>query len=157
MSPEDANTTRGSLDQGEQVRWQFDVPEEGITFSLRVEQGRMVMYASTQTTSPSEAFYEWKAETSSSTWVFIKPTSQDAHMKHNSEINNLIKRAIPVYMALIGLNEKNTFALKRGEFSHLLHCFLHFPYKHGSLKSHLPIKWVSLHIFALKGAREFYS
>ena len=113
------DTNRGSLDQGEQVRWQFDVPEEGTAFNLQVEQGRIVMYASTQTPSPSEAFYEWKAETSSSTRVFINPTSRNAgRTKRNTEISRN-QTTIPVYMALTGLDEENTFALESGELLHV--------------------------------------
>lgn len=74
------------------------------------------MYASTLTTSPSEAFYEWKAETSSSTRVFIKPTNPGVERtKRNTEINNINQTTIPVYMALTGLEENNVIVLESGE------------------------------------------
>lgn len=109
---------RGSLDQGEQVRWQFDVPEEGTAFNLQVDQGRVEMYASTQTTAPSEAFYEWRAATSSSARVFIKPMIQNEEQrkKRNDEVSNLNQTTTPVYMALFGLDTNNTFTLQSGEF-----------------------------------------
>ena len=113
------DTNRGSLDQGEQVRWQFDIPKEGTAFNLQVNQGRIVMYASTQTSSPSEAFYEWKAETSSSTRVFIKPTSRNTERTKRNTETSRNQTTIPVYMALTGLDEENAFALESGELLHV--------------------------------------
>jgi hypothetical protein len=104
----------GSLDEGEQVRWQFDVPEEGVAFNLRVDQGRVEMYASTKTTSPNEAFHEWQAETSSSARVFLRPMAQ-AEERKKRNIDNINGTTIPVFMAITGLESNNTFTLQSGK------------------------------------------
>lgn len=109
---------RGSLAGGEQIRWQYDVPEEGIAFNLQVEQGRVELYASTQTTSPSEALHEWRIETSSSARVFVKPRTTMKRLldvKQNTEISSLNETTVPVYMALFGLDTNNTFIVQSGE------------------------------------------
>lgn len=109
--------SQGSLQEGEQVRWQYDVPESGATFELSVVQGTIVFYASTLTTSPNEAFHEWKAQTSDSTSVFIKPTLasdrnerslRDANLDSSQDAN----ATAVVYVALFGQDMNNTFTLK---------------------------------------------
>ncbi len=103
---------RALLDQGEQVRWQLDVPESGTVLNLNVEQGSVVMYASTTTTSPNEAFYEWKAETSSSASVVLRPMAQNRERgKRNIEIISRNQTTIPVYVAISGLDSSNNFTL----------------------------------------------
>ncbi len=101
----------GSLDQGEQIRWQFDVPESGSLFNLQVDQGTIIFYASTETTAPSEAFYQWKIETSSSRSVFIKPV-QIRRNKRSASINETL---IPVFTTLLGQAGMNTFTLTSGK------------------------------------------
>ena len=95
----------GSLQQGEQIRWQFKVPETGRTFSLKVNQGRVVMYASTKTTAPNDAFYEWMISTSSASQVRINPVKAEIASTNVT---------VPVYMTFSGLEELNTFSLQSG-------------------------------------------
>ena len=97
----------GSLQQGEQVRWQFDVPVNGITFSLTVNEGRVECYASTQTTAPNDAFYEWKLATSSTSSVRIMPSPGS-----NANMNGFDNATVPVFMTIIGTNELNAFSLQ---------------------------------------------
>ncbi len=114
MELQDEN--RGSLEAGEQIRWQFQVPESGTLFTLEVDQGEVVFYASTKTTAPNEAFHQWKIQTPLSTSVFIKPTIQSnsnnarSIEKRNAELDSN-ETLIPVFTAIIGLSGNNTFTL----------------------------------------------
>ncbi len=102
---------KGSLGQGEQIRWQFDVPSSGTHFNLRVDQGNVIFYASTETTAPSEALYQWKIETSSSRSVCIRP-EQRRREKRNARTNETF---IPVFTTLLGQAGRNTFTLTSGK------------------------------------------
>ena len=107
---------RGSLEEGEQIRWQFEVPESGALLTLEVDQGEVVFYASTQTTSPNEALHQWKIQTSSSESVFIIPTTQSQGSKKRSirrqlKFNNMNETLVTVYTTLFGLDRRNTFTL----------------------------------------------
>ena len=101
-----SENNEGQLEEGEQIRWQFEVPDSGTYFMLEVDEGEVIFYASTLTTSPNEAFYEWRVQTSSSTFVFISPRRV---VKRNAEAVN--ETFTTVYTALFGLNVNNTFTL----------------------------------------------
>ncbi len=103
----------GSLDQGEQIRWQFDVPESGKLFILEVNQGNVIFYASAETTAPSEAFYQWKIEleTNSSGSVYIRP-EQRRRKKRSASVS---ETSIPVFTTLLGQAGRNTFTLTSGK------------------------------------------
>ncbi len=78
-----------------------------------MDQGNLIFYASTETTAPSEAFYQWKIETSSSRSVYIRPEQR----RRNDET------FIPVFTTLLGQAGRNTFTLTSGKM-----CLLHVLY-----------------------------
>lgn len=112
-----AEENTGSLEEGEQIRWQFEVPETGIHFNIEVGQGEIVFYASTETTAPNEAFHQWKLQTSSSESIFINPVSQREQglAGKQTSINNANKTTVTVYTTLLGLEAVNTFTLTSGK------------------------------------------
>lgn len=113
---ETANTA--SLEQGNQIRWQYDVPEEGVTFDVVVERGRVEFYASTLTTAPSAAFHEWRVVTSSSASVFIRPSvptrKRSLKTRQAIGVDNSKSTTTPVFVAVFGLESQNDFTLQRG-------------------------------------------
>ncbi len=56
------DVVRGELDQGQQIRYELPIPEEGVTISLCVNDGRIVLYASTTIPNPNEAYYDFKLD-----------------------------------------------------------------------------------------------
>ena len=94
------------LEQGEQIRWQVQVPDCGTYFILEVDEGEVAFYASTQITSPNEAFYEWTIQTPFNTTVFIQPRTVE-----NQTADAVNKTFTVVYTALFGMNTNNTFTL----------------------------------------------
>lgn len=54
----------GNLDIGESIRYQYQLPEDGMTIMICVRNGNIVLYASTKTTSPNSAFYDYKLDVS---------------------------------------------------------------------------------------------
>lgn len=67
-----------------------------------------MFYASTETTSPNEAFHQWKLQTSSTVRIFIKPVIQRDREKRNVDVNVTL---VPVYSTLLGLDGNNVFTL----------------------------------------------
>ena len=77
--PKDIGEKNGAtLEEGEEIRWTFEVPNSGLFFILTVTEGEAVFYASTKTTAPNEALHEWTIPpTSSEGKVFIQPPASD--------------------------------------------------------------------------------
>ena len=114
----------GSLEEGQQVRLEYAVPEEGTVLTLEAEQGKLELFASTKTTSPNEAFHEWRAETSSSKSILIRPDQieENSRRRRNAESQNIT--TIPVYVAIFGREANNSFSLEGGKLlSYGIVCF----------------------------------
>ena len=109
--PVPTNTTNnGTLGKGEVTRWQLFVPTIGLSITLKVTEGRVIFYASLETTAPSEAFYQWKVDVIASvqTINIIPQDFLSSHSKQNVAENIT---QVPVYTTMIGLNERNAFTL----------------------------------------------
>ena len=63
-------TNNGELECGEQVRWKFTISECGVSFNLTVQEGGVVLYASTETTAPNEVIYQLRIEVSATSNSF---------------------------------------------------------------------------------------
>ena len=97
----------GSLSEGEQTRWEFSVPPSGLSYTLKVSTGRVIMFASLITTAPNEAFHQWKIEVSSSSKVInIIPSNYLTTSRYPTGAT-----VLPVYTTLAGLQTRNTFTL----------------------------------------------
>ena len=102
----------GTLGQGGQARWEYPVPESGLTFKIDVTQGRVVFYASSDTTAPNEAIYQWKIEVSfGSRTIKILPMVPSDDVTRSSTANQTM---VPIYTAIVGLEAKNVFSLSTG-------------------------------------------
>ena len=107
---------RGTLKQGDRVRWQVGVPESGRLFTIRVDEGRVAFYASTETTAPNAAFYQWIIQTASSASVFIVPRSdREKRLVKRQIIDSANETLITVYTTIEGLDNSNTFTLTGGK------------------------------------------
>ena len=87
----------------------LEVPftDEGVTFKVNVTNGSVVVYASDQTPTPNDAFYDWMVETDGYSDVFLDP----------NEVNRTIGNT--VYVAIEGEEENSefTFTFELGDTS----------------------------------------
>ena len=97
--------------QGNQARYQFLVPEEGITVRLCIQNGRVVLYASTVVPNPNAAFYEYQLEcidcNNCDLYVGpeVTPGKKRSLYKRQSDTN------VTLYVAVEGLADNSTFIL----------------------------------------------
>ena len=99
------NTT---VDEGETryIEVTYD-PDEGVTIKVNVTNGSVIVYASDQTTTPNEAFYDWMIETDGYADVFLDP----------DDVNRTVGDSI--YVAIEGEDPENdfTFITEEGDTS----------------------------------------
>ena len=67
----------GTLEQGEQARFQFDIPVTGIAIRLCVKAGRVILYASTKIPNPNSAYHDWKLDCLICCDFFVDPQDLD--------------------------------------------------------------------------------
>jgi hypothetical protein len=85
---------------GEDETTYIEVPydsDEGVTIKINVTNGTVTVYASDQTTTPNEAFYDWMIETGGYSDVFLDPDA----------VNRTIGDT--VYVAIEGQEPDNDF------------------------------------------------
>ena len=101
-------TVDTSVGKGEQtyIEIPYD-PDEGVTIKVNVTNGTVVVYASDQTTTPNEAFYDWMVETDGYSDVFLDP----------DDVNRTVGDT--VYVAIEGEDTDNdfTFTSENGDTS----------------------------------------
>ena len=107
--PSNTTTICGELEPKEQARWNFTVSECGMSFNLAAQKGNVVLYASTETTAPNEAFYQWRIEVSASSKSvavinIIPPMGDDA-------VNCSSKAKINVFTTIVGVDVTNVFCV----------------------------------------------
>ncbi len=113
------NTTNsGELERDEIIRWKFTIPGCGVSFNLTVQQGDVVLYASTETTAPNEAIYQWRIEVSTSSnsveVINIIPL-RDNTANCSSEAN------VTVFTTIVGVNDTNMFTVSTNGEALILH------------------------------------
>ena len=101
------STNNGKLERGELARWRFTISECGVSFNLTAQEGDVVLYASTETTAPNEAIYQWRIEVSASSnsveVINIIPLGDDA-VNCSSEAN------VTLFTTIVGVNDTNAFS-----------------------------------------------
>ena len=113
------NTTNsGELDRDEVIRWQFTIPGCGVSFNLTVQEGDVILYASTETTAPNEAIYQWRIEVSTSSnsvgVINIIPPLGDNAVNCSSVTN------VTVFTTIVGINVTNMFTVSTdGKYIHI--------------------------------------
>ena len=95
-------TVSNTIEADKVTHIEFPFSAEGVTIHLNVTNGSIVLYASDQTPTPNEAFYDWMIETDGYSDVFLDP-----HLPHG--INRTIGDT--VYVAIEGVDESNNFTL----------------------------------------------
>ena len=106
---------------GENVRFMYTVPEIGMTIRMCIEIESLLMFASTDTTTPNSAFHDYSlAITATDTsfivcgevYVIIESDSRRRRDVTTTTGNNTL------YMAVSGIQEENEFAINRQQ-----HCW----------------------------------
>ena len=99
---------------GENARLSYTVPEIGMTIRMCVAIGNIVMFASTVTTTPNSAFYDYSLNITA-----IENSSIDCGEVYVISEANRRRRDvttttgnITLHMAVSGLQKKNEFAIK---------------------------------------------
>ena len=101
-------TVDTSVGEGEKTYIQIPYdPDEGVTIKVNVTNGRVVVYASDQTTTPNEAFYDWMIESDGYSDIFLDP----------DDVNRTVGDT--VYVAIEGEDTDNdfTFTSENGDTS----------------------------------------
>ena len=127
------NGTNGSLTEKETFRFNIEIPWTGLTLSVCVTTGHIIVYGSFSTTNPNSAVHDFyleihvphqqeESESEECREVFIKPSinehsSQCIHnpitpsdnrkrsASHSSPDNNI------VYLSIIGKDDNNSFVM----------------------------------------------
>ena len=113
------------MDQGQQVRYQFPVPEEGLTVRLCVRNGLIVLYASTTIPNPNQAYYDWKLECidCDDCEMFVDPEDFEVipadvevpqRRRRQAMVNTteeVVYTNFTVYISVEGMEDRNTFEL----------------------------------------------
>ena len=108
------------LMKGGNVRYEIEVPEEGVTIRLCVREGYIIFYASFTVTNPNEALHDYKREVINTGTItcddaFILPdVSNDATSKRNlRQVSNSTQSSSNLlYISLEGGSEENEFVLE---------------------------------------------
>ena len=107
-------TIESLLDEGELSFFQFSLPAQGMTFQLQVQQGRVVMYASSQIRNPSSALYDVRLETDSTASVYLDPSDFEDNAPDPSSRKRQATEVFTnttIFVSVEGLNTINNFML----------------------------------------------
>jgi len=104
-----------TLDGGELSFFQLPLPVDGMTFQLQVQQGRIVLYASSRIRNPSAALYDVRLETDSTADAYLDPSD----FEDSSSQSSLVKRQATsnftdttIFVSIEGLDNMNSFVLE---------------------------------------------
>ena len=122
-----AQTISIELDQGDFSYFEYEIPDEGITLTLRREEGTATLYASTKIRNPNSALYDLiiKGEGQE----FVKPLVEDRGVGERKRRELLISPAVianrTLYVSVEGVGEQvNRFEIEAslgntGKFSNV--------------------------------------
>lgn len=97
---------------GENIRYQYLLPEDGMTIMICVHVGNIVLYASTRVTTPNSALYEYKLDISGQSSQ--SEVCDDVYIDSSgSRKRNIVSESsnVTLYVAVNGVDESNVFAL----------------------------------------------
>ena len=98
-----------TVTRNQTVYLQYIVPAEGITIDINVNDGSIVIYGSARTTTPNEAFYDFRI-TNSQPFVFISfDSSTNSLVVGRPAMNNATDTT--VNLAVQSLGASSSFAL----------------------------------------------
>ena len=95
---------------GEVAYFVYDLPQEGLTLTVVVMEGYVMIYISTQVSNPDEALHDFKLVTNTTVSVYIPPRSLSSERKRrqlvaDSPVNDTVK----VYVSIEGHSPVNRF------------------------------------------------
>jgi len=99
----------GTLDMGENIRYHYPLPEDGMTVEICVQAGNIVLFASTKVTTPNSALYEYKMDISGQSSE--TEVCDDVYVDSPARRKRHVVSNITLYVAVNGVDESNTFAL----------------------------------------------
>ena len=107
----------GTLTEGESVRYELNVPQDGVTVRLCVQEGYIIFYASFTVTNPNEALHDYKREvinegTTSCDDAYINPAEVNTQKR---QADGLSTGNATLYIALDGVEERNEYELNTSE------------------------------------------
>ena len=102
----------GSLGEGETIRYEFPLPENGVTVKMCVQTGQVNLYTSTEVPNPNSALYDHKLEvkvqspgTEACDDVYIIGEQGDLKRRPITE-----KLNTTLFMSLTGMDGYNEFS-----------------------------------------------
>lgn len=107
-------TIESLLDEGELSFFQFQLPMVGMTVQLQVQQGRVVMYASSKIRNPSAALYDVRLETDSTASVYLDPSDFEDNAPNPSSRKRqatVMFTNTTIFVSVEGLDNTNNFML----------------------------------------------
>ncbi len=135
--PSNSTNNNGKLERGKQARWEFTISECGVSFNLTAQEGNVVLYASTETTAPNEAMYQWRIEVSATSNPPFEVTNIIPPLENNAFNSSSVKaRAVhcgsrrrrmthlghrtevTVFTTIVGVKNTNVFSVSTSGKSH---------------------------------------
>ncbi len=104
------STNNEKLEREEQVRWEFTISECGMSFNLTAQEGGVVLYASTETTAPNEAIYQWRIEVSATSNPPFEVTNIVPLLENNT-LSCSSEAHVTVFTTIVGENDTNVFSV----------------------------------------------
>ena len=107
-------TIESLLDEGELSFFRFSLPMDGMTIQLQVQQGRVVMYASSRIRNPSAALFDVRLETDSTASVYLDPSDfeDDAPTPSSRKRQaSVMFTNTTIFVSVEGLENTNNFML----------------------------------------------
>ena len=101
----------GSLGEGETIRYEFPLPEDGVTVKMCVQTGQVNLYTSTEVPNPNSALYDHKLEVKAQS-----PGTEACDDVYIGEQGDLKRRSVieklntTLFMSLTGMDGYNEFS-----------------------------------------------
>lgn len=98
--------------------FQYELPDEGLTLRLNVDEGRVVLYASTRIRNPNSALYDIRLETEVTEDVFVSPddfvtTGEGMERRErDSEEGDDKSEPAMIFVTVEGLEKNNSYILE---------------------------------------------
>ena len=108
-------TIEGFLGGGEVSFFQYQLPTQGMTVHLDVQEGSVVLYASSTIQNPNEALYDYRLETDSSADVFLDPVTLEGRPQVVANKRRQVGDSFTnttVYISIEGEEDINSFVLE---------------------------------------------
>ena len=98
------------LTEGQQSFFEFDIPKEGVTISLRRQEGRMTLFASDKIQNPNSAFYDYRIDNEGEIYIDSLSLFLNKYQKRQSS-EALLNLTLYVSVEGTGTDEINNFQL----------------------------------------------